>query len=438
MQVEFNAINAVTKEINITIPADDAVKAWEKYLRKAAKQVDVPGFRKGKAPLSLIERTHGALLKDHFIKDSVNDYFEAAAKEHDINYLLFPDVKETQWEKGSDIQIKIEIEHEPSIEFKQLDNLDVPHNPITLDSEVDKYLEDLKNENGTVIDADEAVENDHVQVELSFSLQENVITKNASFFAGSYPEHRALPELIGKKIGDTIETELSGMDIKLVSRDSSLKLDNEAQFAVKIMVNSIERMQYPQLNDDFAKDMEFDDMAAMRAKISADMKLANEHKNIDVANYAIVNKLYVDNKFDLPVKTIGYLAQQEAQNHPNKQYHQFLEYQYRMQISQEMITMYILNQLRTQMEIEITDDMFEDYVKHEAILADHTVDAYKDKHKDEIASNEFKNGVKNFYILRKLAETANFFIPEPEAAPEETTDAETVAVNQEENEAKSE
>lgn len=83
MQVEFNAINAVTKEINITIPADDAVKAWEKYLRKAAKQVDVPGFRKGKAPLSLIERTHGALLKDHFIKDSVNDYFEAAAKEHD-------------------------------------------------------------------------------------------------------------------------------------------------------------------------------------------------------------------------------------------------------------------------------------------------------------------------------------------------------------------
>ena len=100
--------------------------------------------------------------------------------------------------------------------------------------------------------------------------------------------------------------------------------------------------------------------------------------------------------------------------------------------------MYILNQLRTQMEIEITDDMFEDYVKHEAILADHTVDAYKDKHKDEIASNEFKNGVKNFYILRKLAETANFFIPEPEAAPEETTDAETVAVNQEENEAKSE
>ena len=335
MQVEFNAINAVTKEINITIPADDAVKAWEKYLRKAAKQVDVPGFRKGKAPLSLIERTHGALLKDHFIKDSVNDYFEAAAKEHDINYLLFPDVKETQWEKGSDMQIKIEIEHEPSIEFKQLDNLDVPHNPITLDSEVDKYLEDLKNENGTVIDADEAVENDHVQVELSFSLQENVITKNASFFAGSYPEHRALPELIGKKIGDTIETELSGMDIKLVSRDSSLKLDNEAQFAVKIMVNSIERMQYPQLNDDFAKDMEFDDMAAMRAKISADMKLANEHKNIDVANYAIVNKLYVDNKFDLPVKTIGYLAQQEAQNHPNKQYHQFLEYQYRMQISQD-------------------------------------------------------------------------------------------------------
>ncbi|MCK9556740.1 MAG: trigger factor [Candidatus Cloacimonetes bacterium] len=438
MQVEFNVINAVSKEINITIPADDATKAWEKYLRKAANQVDVPGFRKGKAPLTLIERTHGTLLKDHFLKDSVNDYFEVAAKEHDIDYLLFPDVKDVQWDKGCDMQIKIEIEHEPTLEFKQLDNLDVPYNPITLDSEVDKYLEELKQNNGTVVDADEAIENDHVNVELSFSLEGSELTRNASFFAGEYPEHRALPELIGKKIGDSFEKELSGMDIKLVSRDSSLNLPNASNYTVKIMINSIERMQYPELNDDFAKDMEFDDMAAMRAKISEDMRLANEHKNIDVANYAIVNKLYVDNNFELPVKTIGYLAQQEAQRNPNKQYHQFLEYQYRMQISQEMVTMYILNQLRKQMEIEISDEMFDEYVKHEAILADNTVEAYKEKHKDEISGDEYRNGVKNFYILRKLAETAHFFIPEPEQIPEEITEAEAVAVDSDNAEAKTE
>lgn len=414
MQVEFNAINAVTKEINITIPAEDATKAWEKYLRKAAKQVDVPGFRKGKAPLSLIERTHSAMLKDYFLKDSVSDFFEEAAKEHDINYLLFPDVKDVQWEKGNEMQIKVEIEHEPVIEFKQLDNLDVPYNPITLESEIDKYLEELRNNNGTIVDVEEASENDHVNVELTYKVNDEELVKTASFFAGTTPEHRALPELIGKKIGDTIAAELSGMDIKLVSRDSSTPVNNDEKYPVKIMVNSIERMQYPELNDEFALDMEFDDMAAMRAKISEDMRLANEHKNMDIKNYAIVSKLFIDNKFDLPVKTINYLAQQEAEKYPNKQYQQFLEYQYRMQISQEMVTMYILKELRKQIEMEVTDEMRNEYITHEAILADHTLEAYKEKHKDEISSDEYLDGIRNFFILKKLAETANYFIPEPE------------------------
>lgn len=430
MQVEFNAINAVTKEINITVSPEDAQKAWEKYLRKAAKQVDVPGFRKGKAPMALIERSHGALLTDHFLKDSVSDFFEEAAKEHDINYLLYPDVKDVQWEKGQEMKIKIEIEHEPEIEFKQLDHLDVPYNPITLESEVEKYLEELRQNGGTVVDVDEAQENDHVNVELTVDVDGAELVRNASFFAGEYPERRALPELIGKKVGETISKELSGTDIKLVSRDTSVDLGNEKNYSVKIMVNSIERMQYPELNDDFAKDMEFDSIEAMRQKIAEDMKLANEHKNLDVMNYAIVSKLFVDNNFELPMKTISYLAQQEAQRHPNKEYHQFLEYQYRMQISQEMVTMYILNQLRKQIELEITDEMIQEYIKHEAILADHTVEAYKEAHKDEIASEGYANGVRNFYILRKLAETANFFIPEPEKKEEEATEAETSAVEE--------
>lgn len=427
MQVEFNAINAVSKEIIITVPADEATQAWEKFLRKAAKQVEVPGFRKGKAPLSLIERSHGPMLTEHFLKDSVSDFFEAAAKEHDINYLLFPDVKDVQWEINSDLMIKIEIEHEPVLNFAQLDHLDVPYNPITLDSEVDKYLEELKQNSGTVIDVEQAQENDHVSVELTITLAGEELVRNASFFAGSYPERRALPELIGKKVGDTLDKEISGTDIKLVSRDASLNLSNDTAYPVKIMVNSIERMQYPELNDDFAKDMDFDDMAAMRAKISEDMRLANEHKNLDVMNYAIVSKLFVDNNFDLPMKTISYLAEQEAQKHPNREYHKFFEYQYRMQISQEMVTMYILNQLRNQIEIDITDDMVEEYIKHEAILADNTVDAYKEAHKEEIATQEYKNGVRNFFILRKLAETANYFVPEPEKQ-DEIIEAETESV----------
>jgi len=74
-------------------------------------------------------------------------------------------------------------------------------------------------------------------------------------------------------------------------------------------------------------------------------------------------------------------------------------------------------------DLEITDAMTEEYITHEAILADNTVEAYKERKKDEIASDDYRDGVRNFFILRKLAETADFFVPEPEAEENAVEDA---------------
>ena len=99
-----------------------------------------------------------------------------------------------------------------------------------------------------------------------------------------------------------------------------------------------------------------------------------------------------------------------------------------------MKKMYILNNLRSKIELTVTDDMIEEYIRHVAILEDHTVEAYKEKYKEEVASEDFKLGVQNYFILRKLAETANFFIPEPETEATEIPEAETQPVEEEETE----
>lgn len=432
MQVEFNALNAVTDEITITVASDEVNKAWDKYLSKAARKVEVAGFRKGKAPLSLVERTHGDSLQERFLQERVSDYFTIASEEHKIKYLLFPDVLDVQWEKGTDMMIKIEVEHEPELDFKQLDNLDVPHYPIHLDAEVDKYLEELKQQSGRIIDVEKAEATDLVEVELTLDISGEKLIKNASFFAGDEPARRALPELIGKGIGDTLETELEGANIKLVCQDSKVNIDNEKKYPVKLMVNSISHMQFPDLDDEFAKDMEFDSMDAMRAKIADDMRLANEHKNIDIDNFSIVGKLFMDNQFELPMKTIEYLAHEEAQKYGDSPQLLYIEYQLRMKVSQELVEMYILSNLRNKIELTVTDEMRQEYLTHRAILEDHTVEAFKEKYKEDLASDEFDLDVKNYFILRQIAETAHFFIKEPEAEEEdEIPEAEIEAVEEE-------
>lgn len=430
MQVEFNAINAVTKEINITVPSDKVNKSYAKYLRKASRDIAVPGFRKGKAPLAMVERMHAESLKDYFFKEIVDEVFDEVASEHDIHFLLYPEVKDVSWEKDQDMQIKIEIEHEPSLEFKQLEGLSVPHKPQILEEEVAKYLDSLRKENGRVTDVETAIADDDVEVELSFSHGSESFTRKANLFAGSGVNNRSHEALIGSKTGDQMELELSGKAIMLATMDGSLHLEREFMYKCQLMVNSVTRMQYPEVDDEFAKDLEFDNLEQMQAKVAEDMRLKNEHVNINIDNFSIIGKLFVDNNFDLPTKTIEYLAEKEAEKVDNPEYRKFYVYQYRMQIAQEMVTMYIMSNLRKAMPMEVTDEMLENYIIHEAILEDISAEAFKEANKEELGTEEFRMAAHNYFILRAIAATCDFVITE-EPADEEIPEAETEASTEE-------
>lgn len=427
MQVEFKPINGTSKEITITVPAERVNKAYEKYLHKAAKKITIPGFRTGKAPLSMVERQHADSLMDYFYKDFVDEVFDEAAVEHDIHYLLFPEVKDIIWEKGADMILKIEVEHEPTIDFVQLEGLNVPYQPQILDEEVDNYLLSLSQENGRVEDIEIAEDNDMVQAEISFKHGGESYTRNAVLYAGETGALRILEGLIGVKTGDKLELPIAGRGIKLATQDASLPLENDFEYPCSLVVNSITRTKYPELDDEFAKDMEFDSMEQMRAKIAEDMKLHIEHVNINRENAGIVNKLFQDNKYDMPYKTINYLAAQEADKIENPEYRKFYEYQYQMQITQEMIYIYTLNNLRRVMPLEVTEEMMEEYLRHEAILSDMSVEAYKEANKDDIGTEQFADAAQNFFILRKIAESSSFFVPEP--VPEEEILEETEFTN---------
>ncbi|PKN72013.1 MAG: hypothetical protein CVU50_08995 [Candidatus Cloacimonetes bacterium HGW-Cloacimonetes-3] len=418
MQVEFNQVNAVTKEINISVPADQAGKAFEKYLRKASRDIAVPGFRKGKAPLAMVERMHADTIKDYFLKDYVDEVFDEVAQENDIHFLLFPEVKDLSWEKGEEMKIKIEVEHEPTLEFKQLEGLSIPHKPQLLDEEITKYLQDLIQENGHIIDVETAIADDQVLVDITFKHGSESYTKTGTLFAGTGMHNRSLEELVGCKTGDVVEAKLAGKTIMLVTMDASTYLEKEFLYPCSIMVSSVSRMEYPALDDEFAKDMEFDSLEQMKAKIAEDMSLKNEHVNINIDNYSVITKLYVDNNFDLPHKTIEYLAEQEAGKIDNPEYKKFYVYQYRMQIAQEMVSMYIMNNLRKAIPMEVTDEMVEEYIIHEAILEDKSAEAYKEAYKDDLNSDNYKSAVQNYFILRQIATSSDFVIVEPESEEE--------------------
>lgn len=415
MQVSINPINASSKVIDITVEPEKVDKYYQKYLKKAARELVVPGFRKGKAPVSMVERLYADRIEDYFQQEVVDDVFGDAVKEHDIHFLLYPEIKDIKWEKGSEMSIKIEIEVEPEIEFKQLDNLKVPYTPVDLDEEVNKYLDELRQEHATMVDVETAEAEDEVASEISFSIEGEQFTQNFTFYAGETKPFRSFPQLVGAKTGDEVDVEISGKLIIYGMQGVKANIDPEANYPARIMVNSVMRKQVPNLDDEFAKDMEFDSYEQMRTKIADDMRLKNEHMNINGRNHAVISKLFVDNNFELPMKTLKHVAEKQVEQVTDEQAKAYYLYQYQMQIAQEMISMYILNNLRKAMPLELTDEMKDEYYTHEAILDDKTVEAWKEANQKEIANPEFGIAVENFFILKQIADSSEFHIPAPEA-----------------------
>ncbi len=422
MQTEFKQINATSEEIVLTVEAERVDSAYQKYQLKSAKQLEVPGFRKGKAPLQMVTRMYGDKIRDYFEKDFVDEVFAEAVQEYNIKFLLYPEVKEIQWEQGSEMKITLEIEHEPKIEFKQLENLRVPFLPLDLAQEVDKFIANLAKEHMSVLDVDAAVGGDNVNVNLWFEMNGNSHVVLTNVFAGeeilaAFPE-----KLVGARTGDKLEANLKGGELqKLLSPEDIPDLDPESDYACTFEVNSITRNVVPQIDDEFARDMDFADLPEMKAKIAADLKARVEHTNIDGEHSAILSQLYRDNPFQLPAKTLRYIAGQEL-NNIDERYRQMLQQYVIEKVVKDMTSMYIGQALLTQAGQELTDEMVDSYVEHQSILSDMTPAAYREKRGEIIESEDFRDSALTYQILRGIAATSEFVEPEPET-PLEQTDA---------------
>jgi trigger factor len=297
-----------------------------------------------------------------------------------------------------------------------------------LEDEVESFLKTLASNHATIQDVEVAENGDLVNVELNLDLQGSPKTFAVHFFVGNWYPQRSLEALVGTKTGDTVKTEVTGNSLKLVTKDAKLQLDNDASYPCEIMVNSISRQVTPPIDDEFAKDLEYDNLEQLKEKIAEDMKARVEQKNLQGQNFAVINKLFVDNHFDLPMKTINHLAEDETQKVNDPKYRDYYRYQYRMQIAQEMARMYILNALRKQVGMELTDEMAADYTKHLAILEDKTVEAYQETEKEWLGSENFRESARDYFLLRKVAESCEFTLPEPEPAETDQPNQETEEV----------
>lgn len=263
--------NANELKLEFVIEAAKFDEAIKKVYEKSAKYFNIPGFRKGKAPMAIIEKTYGASV---FYEDAFNEVvpevYEKELKDNNIEAVSKPDLDIEQMEKGKDLKFSAVVQIKPEVKlgkYKGIELEKIEYNVSEHDIEHELghmaernsrvvVVEGRPAENGdiTVIDFEGSV--DGVKFEGGAAEGHELELGSGTFIPG-FEE-----QIVGMNAGDEKEVSVKFPDDYF---SEELK-GKDAIFKVKL--HEIKKKELPEINDEFAKDAsEFDTLEELKKSI---------------------------------------------------------------------------------------------------------------------------------------------------------------------------
>ncbi|SEF84601.1 trigger factor [Caloramator fervidus] len=295
--------NNVVK-IEVTVPADKFKEALKKSYEKNASRFNVPGFRKGKAPMAIVERYYGEGV---FYEDAINfiveETYPKVVEENDIHPVDYPELDIIQIGKNVDFIYTAKVIVKPEVKLGQYKGLEATKiSYMVTDEDVEAELNMLKEKNARIIvKEDGTIEKGDIAV-IDF---EGFI--DGKPFEGGKAENYELvigsltfipgfeDQLVGAKKGDTVDVNVTFPEDYHVE---SLK-GKPALF--KVTIKEIKTKEYPVVDDEFAKDVsEFETLEELKADIRKKLQEANEKRAKMELEDQLVGKVVNASEVDIP------------------------------------------------------------------------------------------------------------------------------------------
>ena len=296
--------NANEVKLEITVEAEKFNDAIKKVYFKSAKYFNIPGFRKGKAPMNIVEKYYG---KEIFYEDAFNEVageaLDEAVKENDLYVVSRPDIDVTQIEKGKDLIFTAVMQTKPEAELGKYKGVEIKKIEYKVTAEdVNHELSHMQEHNARMI----TVEDRPVESGDIVTIDFEGFVDGKAFDGGKAEGHELeigsntfIPGFEDQIIGMKIDEE-KDINVKFPEEYFSKELaGKDATFKVKL--HEIKKKELPKLDDEFAKDVsEFDTLKELKE----DIKKKQQKQNDDKAKYetedAVIKAVCENVKVDIP------------------------------------------------------------------------------------------------------------------------------------------
>ena len=291
-------------KIDITIPAKDAAKAYDEAVRRIAQYVNIDGFRRGKAPRTVIERQVGTeRIKHEALDKLMPSVIAEAIKENNLDVITQPYITKFDYTLGQDLTVELKVETRPEVilgAYKDL-KVDVESTEMPEDA-FDKALQNVLSQYSTlelVVDRP-TKETDIAVIDFEGSVNgEKIEGGDAQNYPLDLGHSNFIPgfaeQIVGKNIGDEFEIKVTFPENY---HDDKLK----GQPAVfKIKLNEIKERKVPELNDAFAQKVgPFKTVDEFKADIQKYLDKQKETSDRQKSENAVFEKVVEAASVDIP------------------------------------------------------------------------------------------------------------------------------------------
>ncbi len=134
-------------EVEVTVPWADLEPKWNEALARLGNEVEIPGFRKGAAPINMVEQQLGSKVQDEVLKYAMPEFLIQALQGSDVVPIDYPRYQLVAFTKGSNLQYKALVTNRPAVQVGDYKTIQVgkPTPKVVTDEEINKVLEDLYN-----------------------------------------------------------------------------------------------------------------------------------------------------------------------------------------------------------------------------------------------------------------------------------------------------
>jgi len=277
--------------------------------KKVATQVNIPGFRKGKVPASMIDQRVGrGTVLDEAINSALPDFYGQAAREHTVAVIGRPVVDVKEFVDNEKLVFTVEVDIRPEVTLPDFSKITVEVDDVVVtDADIDEQVESLRTRFGTLTTVERAVANgDFATLDMNAFINGESVeggqANDLSYEVGSDKMIPGLDEiLIGMNVGDTMRFET-----ELVGQQEGEKGEVEAT------VKAVKERELPPVDDAFAKlASEFDTLAQLREDFRERLGRVKKMEQGTQARDRLVEKLLTD--LDIPVPDA--LVELEVNNH---------------------------------------------------------------------------------------------------------------------------